>query len=85
MQSQFAGLFISNTIATFDNFALKIFDTYGDACNCTDDICTEGNDVLGNPICDPDPACSTAVCGDNIIEGDEQCDGEYLPTSCENL
>jgi len=29
------------------------------------------------------PAC--VICGDNIIEGDEQCDGEYLPTSCENL
>ncbi|MBU0627171.1 hypothetical protein KKG31_02960 [Patescibacteria group bacterium] len=32
----------------------------GDACDCTDSICTTGNDYTGNLICTPvDPACST--------------------------
>jgi hypothetical protein len=36
----------------------------GDACDCTDDICTTGIDYTGNLICDPvDPACvQTPVC-----------------------
>jgi hypothetical protein len=35
-------------------------DGVGDACDCNDQICTEGNDVNDNPICDPaDPACGS--------------------------
>jgi hypothetical protein len=47
----------------------------GDACDCNDDICTEGNDVNGNPICDPaDPACAdTTPPGTQINLNGEMC------------
>jgi hypothetical protein len=49
----------------------------GDACDCKDKLCTQGNNIDGKPICDPiDPACP--VCGNGIVETGEQCDGTDL-------
>jgi hypothetical protein len=46
----------------------------GDACDCTDTLCTTGNDYTGNLICQPtDPACIPA-CIDN--------DGDTYGTGC---
>jgi hypothetical protein len=48
----------------------------GDACDCTDSICTTGTDYTGNLICDPvDPACTAQTsCGNGILETGEVCD-----------
>jgi hypothetical protein len=51
-------------------------NSIGDACDCTDNICTTGTDYTGNLICDPvDPACGeTSECGNGITETGEVCD-----------
>ncbi len=54
-------------------------DPLGDACDCTDTLCTTGYDYTGNLICTPvDPACPISACNNNIIEGSELCDGTDL-------
>ncbi|MFA7298478.1 MAG: leucine-rich repeat domain-containing protein [Candidatus Absconditabacterales bacterium] len=52
----------------------------GDACDCTDSICTTGNDINSNLICDPvDPICPIPPsCGDGNIDSGEQCDPAAL-------
>lgn len=64
----------------------EYIEPVGDACDCNDDICTNGNDYTGNLICTPvDPACPIPPsCGNDIIEWTESCDGNNLNSeTCE--
>ena len=75
---------IKKTIYTITEYIRAI----GDACDCNDNICTEGNDVFGKLICDPvDPACTIpSLCWNGTIEWNEQCDGNnFNGQTCANF
>jgi hypothetical protein len=82
--------FHTRSLAKLTNLSLKqidgvrtlswlVPDRQGDACDCTDRICTEGTDINQNLICDPeDPACDTIPPATQIIlQGDTDC-GDYV-------
>ncbi|EKD24573.1 MAG: hypothetical protein ACD_80C00199G0001, partial [uncultured bacterium (gcode 4)] len=57
----------------------------GDACDCSDNACTPGNDILDNPICTPqEDACYPDTDEDGVYDNKDNCISTYNPDQADS-